>query len=658
MRHPRFIVPSPRSRSSFCFGLGLALLFAGCAHHPVQTGNDQVPNVNVEIARAKDGKYEDLAWPLVDNEMNAWLDGPTAPGCAAGIAIEDEIVYLHGYGRAVLGGGAEDWSVGTMGAVGSVSKFFTALGAMRQVQDTWVDLETPAGDLLPLSGDLADAPLFALLSHTSGAGGGSRDAAFAPNWNDDSDVAACAGVPTPDPADDECTETHRLELDPTWLAGEYDEAEADHVTALPTVNVDDDPFPDGWEAIYSNFGYTVAGGMVGEAAQDHGYLGYEHYVWDAVGTWSPSWLTPGQATSLALIHEHRATDIPHRAVGYYDANWGVGAKDFQPAEAWQTVGDGGHWIGPAGGWAMTIGDLTRVLVAYRKNQIVSAATRGLMEFPMGYLALGPDAENFPPYGLGLFIDDTNHTIFHGGDIGPYDNEHGLQSSHSAHFSWWKDPLPGGVDVGVTLICNNGRGSSSLYSQAKDIVEALQADPTSRPAPPIGFATSPSPSGVHRGTWVLDTSRAYLLRPAGLPVVPSALAPLAITADLERRTLAVRRQGSGATGTLGALATAGLSTSGRLEASGGTVQLPVGPASLPLRSAALSLQVSNDATRVFDGRVQGRVDARDLVALGAASSTAEVCTAVAQTGERCDACADGARTCFPAAMGGVTGRRQQ
>ena len=101
---------------------------SGCGEPPIQTGNNQVPELNVALAAAKDGKYDTQAWPLVDGIMVGWLDGAFAPGCAVGVAIDDEIVYLKGYGRSRLGLDAEDWSVSTMGSVASVSKTFTALG--------------------------------------------------------------------------------------------------------------------------------------------------------------------------------------------------------------------------------------------------------------------------------------------------------------------------------------------------------------------------------------------------------------------------------------------------------------------------------------------------------------------------------------------------
>ena len=112
MRHP--LVASTALLHRLTLTAGLAASFLGCAEAPVQTGPDHVPATNVALAAAKDGKYATQAWPLVDDILIDWLDGAAAPGCAVGVSIDDEIVYLKGYGRARLGLAGEDWSVSTL----------------------------------------------------------------------------------------------------------------------------------------------------------------------------------------------------------------------------------------------------------------------------------------------------------------------------------------------------------------------------------------------------------------------------------------------------------------------------------------------------------------------------------------------------------------
>ena len=639
-----------------CVALGAATaILVGCGQAPVQVGPDHVPDSNIALSAAKDGKYGTMAWPLVDSIMVGWLDGASAPGCAVGVSLDDQVVYLKGYGRARLGIDAQDWGVATMGSIGSVSKTFTALGAMRQVERGWADFEDQVDQRLPIGGALGNEILFKLLSHTAGAGGASRSQAFRPNWDAGSDFGQCTGAITPDAADPVCTEAHRAALDPTALATQYASNEAGNVAQLDSVDFDNDGSDDGWQAIYSNVGYQVAGGMVGAVAQAHGYNGYEDFIWDHVGRWSDNDLAPGQATSLAITHRHRANDIPGRAVGYYDSNWGVGGKNWVQGDPWEVTHAQASWFGPSGGWAITIGDFTRLLAAYQGNKIVNANSRGWMETKIGHLALGPDGENFPPYGLGVLIDDANGSIYHGGDIGLAGPGDARQSTNAAVWSLWPNAV-GSTDVGVAMMCNNGRGSGTLYSRAKDIVEALQADPQSRPVSTQTHSTQPSTSSVHGRTYKLDASRAFVLLPDGFPMLPASVNPLSLQADLTQRTLVVRQVNSGQPGaTAGVLANTRLER-GRLNAGAGSLQISVGPSSMTTSARSLSFQVANDGSRLYDGRAEALVDARTLVQLGAARNTAQVCEAVRAARSSCTPCADGAAVCFVAAVGGLAANR--
>ena len=636
--------------------LGAIAVLTGCGQAPKQTGTDQVPDSNVALAAAKDGKFNTLAWPMVDEILIDWLDGPFAPGCAVGVSIDDEVVYLKGYGRSRLGLDAQDWGVQTMGAIGSVSKTFTAMAAMHQREQGWADFEDQVKDRLPINGALGNAMLIRLLSHGAGAGGGSRAEAFAPNWDAGSPMQQCANVVTPDPADPFCTEAHRAAMNPAALAASYNGNEANNVFALATVDDDGNGSPDGWQAIYSNVGYQVAGGMVGAVAQAHGYAGYEDYVWKEIGRWSDNPLMPGQATSLAITHEHRADDIPNRAVGYYDGNWGAGAKNWTQGDPWEVTTARASWFGPSGGWAITIGDFTRLLAAYRSNQIVNANSRHWMELRIGHLDQGPDPMNLPPYGLGLIIDDVNGSRYHGGDIG-LSNGNQRQSTNSAVWSLWPEAIDG-QDVGVALMCNNGRGSGSLYSIAKDVVEAIQDSPSSRPVTTQTHATAPDQRGVDRRRYTLDSSEAYVLLPDGLPMLPGLIQPLSLEANLANGVILWREGGGQAGSTAGALGNTRLSTRGRLEASGGMVSVRVGQLPLRLQQAAMSFQVANDGTQLYDGQAQAIVDARDVAPLAGLQSPGQVCEAVAAAGSDCRPCDDGAKLCFGAALGGLTAVRDR
>ena len=108
--------------------------------------------------------------------------------------------------------------------------------------------------------------------------------------------------------------------------------------------------------------------------------------------------------------------------------------------------------------------------------------------------------------------------------------------------------------------------------------------------------------------------------------------------------------------LGQATAAKLTPQGRLVAEGGTLQVGVGGMGLQLQNVALSLQVANDGSKLFDGTVSGTVDARSMVALQLVRDVREVCSAVAEAKAACVPCADGAKACFTAAIGGVRGTR--
>lgn len=646
----------PRRTRILTGSLSLAIAaLSGCGQPPVQTGSDHVPDYNVAIAAAKDGKYATLTWPLADNVIRDRLDGPFAPGCALGVSIDDEIVYLKGYGRSKLGLSAEDWSVSTMGAVGSVSKTFTALAAMRQVESGWATLNDQVKDRLPIIGDLGNAVLVKLLSHTAGVGGGSRGEAFMPDWDAGSEMDQCQGVTTPNPGNAFCTDVHRASLDPEWMINSYVASETNNVVNLPTVDFDGNGNADGWQAIYSNVGYSVAGAMVADVAKAHGYSGYEHYVWDEVGRWASNPLAPGQATSLAITHAHRADDIPHRAVGYYDGNWGSGAKSWVQGEAWEVTPAQASWFGPSGGWALTIGDFMRLLVAYRGEDIVN---RFLMETRFGSLALGPDSMSLPPYGLGLLIDDVNDSIYNGGDIGliedPQDPASKRQSTHGAIWSLWPDAV-NNQDVGVGLICNNGRSSSWIYSRAKDIVEELADHPQSRPVSTQTHATAPDPRRIDKREYKIDLSATYVLQPAGFPMLPAAASTMSLQPNLRARKGVLRSASGFRVGLVDGLA---LQRNGRIEASGGSMLLSIGSTKIPTSELSLSFQVSDDGSRFYDGYAKARVDARELVEQQLVASAEQVCDAVKAADAHCEPCADGKRFCFVTEFGGLSASRRR
>ena len=113
---------------------------------------------------------ETLDTARIDAHVEAVMASSRVPGVALGIVHEDRIVYLKGYGDAGNGGPVTPQ---TLFALASVSKPFTSLAVMQQVEAGKVDLDQPVQMYLP-EFQLADADAAAritvrhLLSHVSG----------------------------------------------------------------------------------------------------------------------------------------------------------------------------------------------------------------------------------------------------------------------------------------------------------------------------------------------------------------------------------------------------------------------------------------------------------------------------------------------------------
>jgi len=114
---------------------------------------------------------------------------------------------------------------------------------------------------------------------------------------------------------------------------------------------------------------------------------------------------------------------------------------------------GWGWEGPAGGWALTIGDLARLMLILQSDAVISKATidnemrenNGVL-FNDGTLA-----------GLGLELAGNGSWFGKGGDILGY----------TADFKIW--PSNTGTDWGVAFICNQQFTGRKLTSRLREVV---------------------------------------------------------------------------------------------------------------------------------------------------------------------------------------------
>jgi CubicO group peptidase (beta-lactamase class C family) len=104
----------------------------------------------------------------VDSFVTDWLSDQRIPGAALAVVDNDSLVYAEGYGARDLDTNAPA-TVDTLYGVASVTKSFTALSILQQVERTALDLADPVTDYLSFYDDLADPPtIHELLCHSSG----------------------------------------------------------------------------------------------------------------------------------------------------------------------------------------------------------------------------------------------------------------------------------------------------------------------------------------------------------------------------------------------------------------------------------------------------------------------------------------------------------
>jgi CubicO group peptidase (beta-lactamase class C family) len=378
--HPRRTGASFTFFSLSCLGRGRfpALIvaiafFSACA--PIQDPNhpDQCPDINYSITALKDAQQIGSI-EAIDIEVTSRMAG-TFPGCAIAIVEGGEIVYMKGYGFSHFNVNTVPpvllpFTTTTVAGIGSVSKVLTSIAVMRLVELGYVDLETPISAYFPHAVPTGwnSVTVRQLLSHR---GGFARD----PD-------SSLPGALTPARLD--AAFGPKASQHPRYAIWEF----------LYTSLGAPDPAKIGAYE-YSNIGYTILGALIDYVTLSNGFqgglAGYERFVWSLVANAKDSALT------ACLNHPWRKDDIVGLAQSY-DANWNELNTNWS---GWQSA---------AGGWSMTIGDLARIALALKNNQILTAASLAEMRVNQGN-----------QYGLGLqLMPKANRVAYsHGGVIGGF-----------------------------------------------------------------------------------------------------------------------------------------------------------------------------------------------------------------------------------------------
>jgi CubicO group peptidase (beta-lactamase class C family) len=605
------------SRRVIASALALGLTTAPACHRaPTLTGADQVQDLNIEVTALKDNGLAAQTWPVVDHAMLQLIGSASAPGCAVGIARNNELIYLQGYGKAKLGG--EDWGVSTMGVVGSISKTLTAAAVMRLDQLHWLDTTAQVGDFLPTGNPaLAAARIDALLDHSSGAGGASYLEAATPAWEPGSLAAQCAQGASID-----CGAVAKALASPRHAFSQYEATEVVSPLAGGSPH----------QGVYSNVGYSVLGAVIDELAQGTSYTGYEDLVWHQVGNLKRPAYHAENLLSLAHSHSWRRLDIPHRAVGYAPSDGGYVVKEaFDPP----ILGGVEGWQGPAGGWAMTIGDLTRFAVALNTAQIVDAARLAEMR------AIRTDLDDFlDHYGLGVMHGTgANAPYWHGGQI----------AGHSAAWTWWPDQ--GGQSLGIALLCNRqDLDMFTLRATATTIAGLIAGSSPSPVAPPS--LTQVGAGVLNQRTWALGTSRAWQAAPRDVIAPLTGLSyDLVLSVHLEQDFLVfVLGEATVNGGTAvpsgrppAVLHKTEFATDPWLGTKPVDVQLATPFGDVIVHDFTLRGGFAAWGARMERVSLRGTLDARELAPLAGIPASA-MCAQVAGTDAACRPCADGAVAC--------------
>ncbi|MEP7272161.1 MAG: serine hydrolase domain-containing protein [Acidobacteriota bacterium] len=416
---------------------GLVVALSACA--PVQTGNDQSKDFNVNLVELKDAKYKTLSEAEgglsaqqrddIDEKVAEFMASKPVPiaGCAIAITRNGQIAYLQDYGKADQAAN-RDFTIATPAPLGSISKTLTAVGLLAMVQDAKLNLDEPLLDQMGLTpgvdtGWTDDPSLRDVLAHKGGFIEGTQPV-WAPGTFDDGASMAADFPMIAYPS-----------LQPLLVFQGYRMAAGNQVPA------------DVGEVVYSNVGYSLAGSLLDYRSKmgdiPAHMQGYERYIWHRVGR--GSFATEPTMITACLATDFRMSDIKNFAVGYAQNGSELKFDDLND--------QGWGWEGPSGGWAMTIGDLARLMLIMQSDAVIDKTTINL-EMRQSYGLLFDDGTKV---GLGLELAGDGSWFGKGGDILGY----------TADFKIWPSTLS--TDWGVAFVCNQKYAGKGLTSDLHDIL---------------------------------------------------------------------------------------------------------------------------------------------------------------------------------------------
>ncbi|MEQ9503721.1 MAG: serine hydrolase domain-containing protein [Deltaproteobacteria bacterium] len=605
------------------------LALAACADPPVSddhTEVDQVSNDNGYWTGLKDLHWTTTQNDLVDDQMASLMEDDNIPGCAIGVVEGTEVTYMGVYGEAVEG--SVPWSTWTIAPVASVTKTYTAAAIMHLQELGLLDIDDPISDHLAIGGATGTRTIRQTLSHSAGF-------AQFPTLDNGPCPAEYAGAPA------------------AWCLSHPRHAFEDFKANLNPQTL----YPGADEGIYSNTGYVILGAIVDEISRSTPGIpvherGYERFVWHNFGHYLADPLADDTMTSLALTLPWRLDDINNYATGYC----GTGA--ICDAEL-----DLGSWGGPAGGWSMTIGDLTRFVRAQIDGELLTPTSWEAMYVKHtdvdDIVGLGETAgEHQLDYGLGVGRDNTTLTqeAWHGGDI---------QGHSAVWFIRRNDLTTTDDDIGVAMICNSGAPNSQTFlkNRARSIANGNGGTTT-----PIVMESRVNPGDTRRFAGLafdVDARASRMVSHDGmfLPLDTThrwrfavAVGPNGLEAQVAESN--VSSNGSllpipGKAFSFGALVADGPR---HMKSAPRDVQFDVLGGRVTLQDATVRFSVTAKDDALADGTLSGTVDLRQLGSQGVLPWTQVCASSQALDQQPCQPCDDGVAACLDVAYDRIMGLR--
>ncbi|AVP98779.1 hypothetical protein C7S18_17025 [Ahniella affigens] len=460
--------------------LTIALALSACA--PDQAGSDQVKDINVNVAAAADEKYRTLAPNAgglkpatraeIDQEVADYMAENNMMGCAIGITRDHQIAYLQGYGKADKATNRA-FTVATPSAIGSISKTLTALGVMALAEDGELFLDQPIlqqMDLLPSQMPVGwgNPTVRQVLANV----GGFENVMHwhVPTFSDEAGINAFYQI------------IDSPGLQPRLVYESYRHEAANwSIAKLNKPN-------------YSNVGFTLLGALIDQRTKKPHFpasmRGYERYVWHRVGRGHIASANPTLITAALGTH-FRNQDIKNLAHGYHPDG------SLLDLNGW-------GWEGPSGGWVMTIGDLSRLILILQSDAVIPKTKIDTeMRQNFGAYPTGINAKA----GLGLELALDGKWFGKGGGIRGYvaDVQIWPRANTAATYTW-----------GIAHMCNQGTSERGLSKRLRDLLISLE-DGT-------GFGNTPVEPGALETTNDLATTYEPLIRRMAAQYLANAASP--------------------------------------------------------------------------------------------------------------------------------------